>query len=110
MNTTRIIDARIVRAAAEYNDGDPVNIGTGNEITIRDLVKTIVELTGFEGEVRWQTDKPDGQPRRALDVSRASGRFGFRAHTSLDDGLRKTIAWYEEHRNRTQGLSARLEA
>jgi GDP-L-fucose synthase len=85
----------IVRAAAEYDDADPVNIGTGNEITIRELVELIVQLTGFKGEIKWQSDKPEGQPRRALDVSRASGRFGFRAHTSLEEGLRQTIESYE---------------
>lgn len=85
----------IVRAAALYNDGDPVNIGTGQEITIKNLVSTIADITGFTGEVCWQTDKPDGQPRRCLDTSRARERFGFTATTSLEDGLRKTIEWYE---------------
>lgn len=85
----------IVRAAALYNDGDPVNIGTGQEITIKDLVTKIAELTGFEGEIRWQVDKPDGQPRRCLDTSRARERFGFTAKTSLEEGLRKTVDWYE---------------
>lgn len=85
----------IVRAAALYNDSDPVNIGTGQEITIKNLVSAIAEFSGFTGEVRWQTDKPDGQPRRCLDTSRARERFGFTAKTSLEDGLRKTIEWYE---------------
>ena len=86
----------IIRASALYDDPDPVNIGTGNEIKIVDLVSVITELTGFEGEIRWQTDKPDGQPRRSLDVARAFEKFGFRAHTSLTDGLKRTIDWYEE--------------
>jgi len=86
----------IVQAAALYDGAQPVNIGTGNEITIRELVKLIAQLTGFEGEIRWQTDKPDGQPRRSLEVSRAFRKFGFRAHTSLSEGLKQTIKWYEE--------------
>lgn len=86
----------IVKAAALYNESDPVNIGTGQEITIRRLVELIARETGFAGEIRWQTDKPDGQPRRHLDVSRAFERFGFQAKTSLEDGLRETVEWYEE--------------
>jgi GDP-L-fucose synthase len=86
----------ILRAAEFYDGSEPVNIGTGSEITIADLVGLIVKLTGFEGEIRWQTDKPDGQPRRSLDVSRAFEQFGFRASTSLADGLKKTIESYEE--------------
>ena len=72
----------------------PVNLGVGHEITIRDLVELIAELTGFEGEIRWDATKPDGQPRRALDTSRARERFGFEAKTSFEDGLRATIDWY----------------
>ncbi|HEV7682008.1 MAG TPA: GDP-L-fucose synthase [Pyrinomonadaceae bacterium] len=85
----------IIRAAASYNDDEPVNIGTGSEIKIADLVKLIARLTGFEGEIRWQTDKPDGQPRRSLDVSRAREKFGFEAHTPFELGLARTIEWYE---------------
>jgi GDP-L-fucose synthase len=85
----------LVRAAELYNESDPVNIGVGSEITIRDLVNLIAKLTGFEGEIRWQADKPDGQPRRSLDVTRAFEKFGFRAQTSFAEGLRKTIEWYE---------------
>lgn len=88
----------ILRATASYNESDPVNIGTGNEIKISELLKLITRLTGFTGEVRWQSDKPDGQPRRRLDVSRALQKFGFKAHTSLEDGLRRTIDWYENNR------------
>jgi GDP-L-fucose synthase len=84
----------IVLAAERYDDGDPVNLGVGREITIRDLVELIARLTGFEGEIRWDHSKPDGQPRRALDTSRARREFGFEARTSFHDGLRQTIDWY----------------
>jgi len=85
----------IVRAAAMYDGNDPVNLGNGREVVIRDLVALIARLTGFAGEIRWQSDKPDGQPRRQLDVSRAIEKLGFRAKTSLEEGLRRTIEWYE---------------
>ena len=88
----------IALAAERYDDGDPVNLGVGREITIRELVELIAKLTGFEGEIRWDATKPDGQPRRALDTSRARERFGFEAATSFEDGLRRTIAWYEQQR------------
>jgi GDP-L-fucose synthase len=88
----------IVRAAATYNESEPVNIGTGTEIQIRELVQLIARLTRFEGEIHWQPDKPDGQPRRRLDVSRAFEKFGFRAHMQLEEGLRRTIEWYEANR------------
>ena len=87
--------AGIVKAAAVYNESDPVNLGNGREVIIKDLVETIAHLSGFKGEVRWQADKPDGQPRRQLDTTRAFEKFGFRANTSLEEGLRKTIDWYE---------------
>src|SRR5207244_5639145 len=76
--------AGIVKAAAVYNESDPVNLGNGREVIIKDLVETIAHLSGFKGEVRWQADKPDGQPRRQLDTSRAFEKFGFRANTSLE--------------------------
>ena len=82
-------------AARDYNESAPVNLGNGREVLIRDLVQMIARLTGFEGEIRWRTDKPDGQPRRSLDVTRAFEKFGFRAQTSLEEGLRRTIEWYE---------------
>jgi GDP-L-fucose synthase len=85
----------IVKAAALFNESDPVNLGNGREVIIKDLVEMIVRLTGFEGEIRWQSNKPDGQPRRQIDTTRAAERFGFRAHTSLEQGLRQTIDWYE---------------
>jgi GDP-L-fucose synthase len=84
----------VLRAAAKYDGAEPVNLGTGQEITIKDLVHLIVQETGFHGAVRWQTDKPDGQPRRRLDTTRAESAFGFRASVPLREGLQKTIAWY----------------
>ena len=88
--------AGIVLATERYDGADPVNLGVGREITIRDLVTLIVKLTRFDGEIRWDATKPDGQPRRALDTSRARERFGFEAKTTFEDGLRATVAWYEE--------------
>lgn len=87
----------ILQAAEKYDSPDPVNLGTGSEIPIRDLVQMIVRLTGFRGAVRWQSDRPDGQPRRSLDTSRAFNAFGFRAATTLEDGLRRTVEWYEKN-------------
>ena len=91
----------IVLATERYDDANPVNLGVGREITIKDLVSAIVMLTGFEGEARWDASKPDGQPRRALDVSRARAAFGFEAHTSFEAGLRATISWYAAARTTT---------
>ena len=85
----------ILRAALDYNESAPVNLGNGREVLIRDLVETIARLTRFEGEIRWEPGKPDGQPRRCLDVTRAFEKFGFRAETSMEEGLRRTIEWYE---------------
>ncbi len=90
----------IVLAAERYNGAEPVNLGVSREITIRDLVAIIVALTAYGGEVRWDTSKPDGQPRRALDTSRAQERFGFVAKTGFEDGLRRTIEWFEASRGR----------
>lgn len=88
----------IVLGAERYDGAEPVNLGVGREITIRALVELIVRLTGYEGQVRWDASKPDGQPRRALDTNRARERFGFVAGTSFEDGLRRTIEWYQEDR------------
>jgi GDP-L-fucose synthase len=88
----------IVLAADRYDGDEPVNLGVGHEITIRELVQTIARLTRFEGELRWDASRPDGQPRRALDTSRARDAFGFVARTSFEDGLRATIDWYERSR------------
>ncbi len=84
----------IILAGEKYNESDPVNLGTGFEISIKDLVHLIARLAGFEGQIIWDTSKPDGQPRRRLDTSRAEKEFGFKAKTSLEEGLRKTIDWY----------------
>jgi len=85
----------IVLAAERYDGPEPVNLGVGREITIRELVEMIARLTRFEGEIRWDPSKPDGQPRRALDTSRARERFGFVARSTFEDGLRATVDWYE---------------
>lgn len=87
----------ILLAAERYNGADPVNLGSGTEIEIRHLAGLIARLTGFEGEIAWDSTQPDGQPRRSLDTSRALEFFGFRARTPLEDGLRKTIEWYRAH-------------
>jgi GDP-L-fucose synthase len=84
----------ILLAAEKYNQGDPVNLGSGFEISVRDLVQLIAAETGFTGEVRWDTSKPNGQPRRRLDTRRAEEDFGFKARTSFREGLAKTIDWY----------------
>ncbi len=81
-------------AGERYNGADPVNLGTGHEIVIRDLAALIGELCGYEGEIIWDASKPNGQPRRQLDVTRAADLFGFRAQVGLRDGLEQTIAWY----------------
>ena len=86
----------ILLAAERYDKPEPVNLGAGFEIKIVDLVELIAELTEFDGEIRWDTTKPDGQPRRCLDVSRAEKEFGFRAKTDFRDGLKKTVEWYQE--------------
>ena len=86
----------IVLAAERYDGAEPVNLGVGREITIRQLVELIVSLTGFAGEIRWDPSKPDGQPRRALDTSRAREQFGFVAATDFEEGLRRTIGWYDQ--------------
>lgn len=88
----------IALAAERYNDADPVNLGAGFEISMRSLAEKIAELAGFKGELVWDTSKPNGQPRRMLDVSRARERFGFEAEISFDEGLRRTMAWYRERR------------
>jgi len=88
----------IVLGAERYDDAEPVNLGVGSEITVRDLVGKISAASGFGGEVRWDPSKPDGQPRRALDTSRAKDRFGFVAGTTFDDGLRATVDWYKAQR------------
>ncbi|WP_322793433.1 GDP-L-fucose synthase family protein [Bellilinea sp.] len=88
----------ILLATERYNGPDPVNLGSGFEISIRDLAELIRRLTGFEGKLVWDTSKPNGQPRRALDISRAERYFGFRAKTDFEEGLRRTIEWYRQNR------------
>jgi GDP-L-fucose synthase len=105
-NTSHVIPALIRKCAAEgivlaterYDGSEPVNLGAGVEITVRDLVELIARLTGFQGRVEFDTSKPNGQPRRCLDTSRAADYFGFRARTDFETGLRQTIAWYEQTR------------
>jgi len=92
----------IVLGTDRYDGAEPVNLGVGREITIRELVGLIVDMTGFRGEIRWDPTKPDGQPRRGLDTTRAREAFGFVARTSFEDGLRRTIEWYEAHRERAE--------
>ena len=88
----------IILAAELYEDPDPVNLGTGQEIRIRELVHLVADLVGYRGEIAWDPSRPDGQPRRCLDTSRARSRCGFEARTSLEDGLRRTIRWYIRHK------------
>jgi GDP-L-fucose synthase len=88
----------IVLATERYEKDEPVNLGAGFEISIRDLVTLIARLTGFTGEILWDTTKPDGQPRRCLDTSRAFSEFGFRAGTTFEEGLKRTIDWYRSNR------------
>jgi GDP-L-fucose synthase len=88
----------IARATESYNEPHPINVGSGSEITIKHLAELICEICGFQGELRWDPSKPDGQPRRCLDTTRASEMLGFRAETSLRDGLIQTIAWYKSQR------------
>ncbi len=95
----------IVSAAEHYDDPEPVNLGTDLEVPIRDLVGHIADATGFTGEVRWDASKPDGQPRRRVDTTRARERFGFEATTSFADGLAATVAWYRANRDLAESQS-----
>jgi GDP-L-fucose synthase len=87
----------ILAATEKYNGPEPVNLGSGVEIGIRDLAEKIARMVGFHGNIRWDASQPNGQPRRCLDVTRAEREFGFRARTSFDEGLRSTIEWYKVH-------------
>jgi GDP-L-fucose synthase len=89
----------ILLATEFYNGAEPVNIGAGFEITIKELAERIVKFTGFKGEIRWDSSKPDGQPRRCLDTSRAKKLFGFKAKTDFDTGLKATIDWYKTNKS-----------
>jgi len=96
----------IVLATEGYDKADPVNLGSGMEISIRDLATTISKMTGFKGNIVWDTNQPNGQPRRRLDVTRAEEEFGFRATTSFEAGLRKTIDWYTRFSQSRSGVKA----
>ena len=99
--------ARAVVLAAERHEGaDPINLGTNHEVTIRETVETIARLVGFHGELRWDPTKPDGQPRRRVDASRAHELLGWRAETPFEDGLRETIDWYLAHRDEAERVAA----
>ncbi len=96
----------IVLAAERYDSSEPVNLGSGFEISIKDLLTTIARHTGYTGRILWDTSKPNGQPRRALNTDRAWERFGFRATTGFDEGLRRTVAWYRETLHTPEPLPA----
>jgi GDP-L-fucose synthase len=99
--------ARAVVLAAERHDGvDPINLGTNHELTIRETVETIARLVGFDGELRWDPSKPDGQPRRRVDATRARELLGWRAETAFEDGLRATIDWYLANRDEAERAAA----
>jgi GDP-L-fucose synthase len=88
----------ILLASERFDGAQPVNLGSGNEISIKNLLETIVRLTGYSGRVVWDTSMPNGQPRRGLDTSRAEQYFGFKAHMSFEEGLRRTVEWYRHNR------------
>jgi GDP-L-fucose synthase len=90
----------IAKAAEAYNDTQPINLGTGQEITIADLAKQIAELCGYQGTIKWDTNRPDGQPRRQLDTTRAATHLDWQAKVDLPDGLRQTIAWWRSQNER----------
>jgi len=90
----------ILLATEKYNDSEPVNLGSGFEISIKDLVQLIANHTGYQGTFKWDTSKPNGQPRRCLDTSRAKEFFGFEAQMTFDEGLKRTVDWYQENKGR----------
>lgn len=94
----------LITAAASYDGEEPVNLGSGYEISIKDLMELVARLSGFEGRIVWDTAQPNGQPRRCLDTTRAESYFGFKARTSLEQGLQKTIDWYRENRPQPVGV------
>lgn len=100
----------IVLAAEHYNESQPVNLGSSHEISIRDLTETVARLTGFQGQIVWDTEKPNGQPRRKLDVSRAKALFNFEAQTTFEEGLRQTIDWYQKERTKAKQPALALAA
>jgi GDP-L-fucose synthase len=94
----------IMLASERYNASDPVNLGSGMEISIKDLASLIARMTGFSGRITWDSSKPDGQPRRSLDVTKAEQRFGFKARVPFEVGLRQTVDWYKNASARNPGL------
>ena len=101
----------IILATEKYNKSEPVNIGARSEISIKELVESIVKLAGFKGKIIWDKSRPDGQPRRCLDTSKAGKEFGFKAKMPFEEGLRKTIEWYKKYRSRQrQRLRLRMSA
>jgi GDP-L-fucose synthase len=90
----------LLTATENYNESEPVNLGSGYEISIKDLTEMIIRLTGFEGKLTWDTSKPNGQPRRGLDVSRAKERFGWQAQMPFEEGMRRTIEWFRANRDK----------
>jgi len=102
--------ARAIALALElYDDPEPVNIATSNEIKIKDLVELIRMTVGYEGEIVWDTSRPDGQPKRRLDTSRARQRFGFEAQVPLEEGIRRTVEWFEENQTVARGVNSDAE-
>ena len=96
----------IVLAAERYDAPEPVNLGAGKEISIRDLADLVADVAGFRGRIVWDTSMPNGQPRRSIDATRARERFGFEARTPLREGLDRTVAWYREHAGAVAGARA----
>jgi len=94
------VSEAIIAAAEKYNGDQPVNLGSGHEISIKALTEMIVKMTGFAGKLVWQTDKPNGQPRRGLDVSRAKEYFGWSAQVPFEEGMKRTIEWFKENREK----------
>ncbi|MEY4513071.1 MAG: hypothetical protein RLZZ450_5193 [Pseudomonadota bacterium] len=92
----------LIRMAERYDSSDPINIGSGREVSIRNLAELVGGLCGFQGALVWETDRPNGQPRRALDVTRARERLGFASTTTLEQGLKATIDWYRQHREKSE--------
>ncbi|MGH2698224.1 MAG: GDP-L-fucose synthase, partial [Actinomycetota bacterium] len=95
----------IVAATERYDGAEPVNLGTNEEISIKELAELIAKLVGFEGELEWDTTRPDGQPRRRVDVTRARELFGFEARVSLEEGLRRTIDYYEANPDEAEAVT-----
>ncbi len=98
----------IVLATEKFDEPEPVNIGVGFEISIKDLVLQIARLTGYHGMIKWDHSKPNGQPRRMLDTTRARERFGFTAKTGFEEGLKRTIQWYEENRSQLSTVRSQV--